>query len=102
MTQNAQDALWIPLILAGLGLLGGLVMIFFILEIPGLRRGKQPMTLSASVRRWLGISPRNEKRRRWALPLFLALWLGCIGFFCWFCYHIVFTVPAATAFARLK
>lgn len=98
-----QDALWVPLILAALGVMAGFVLVFFILEIPGLRVDKGPMTLSWSVRRWLGIYPNNPKRRRWAVPVFIVLWGLCLCFMLWFGYHIIYQGPVAEAhFVRLK
>ncbi|ALG07656.1 hypothetical protein [Kibdelosporangium phytohabitans] len=60
------------------------VGVFAVLEIRGLKadpRGKNYGTLSAALRRWLGIEP--AKPRRW--------WLGSVfgAFWLWFVVHIL-------------
>lgn len=58
---------------------------FLGLEVAALRarkRGTQGATLSAALRRWLGIEPRTARR--------LALSAAFAGFWAWFLTHILF------------
>jgi hypothetical protein len=65
-------------------------------------KDKGPLTLSWSIRRWLGIYPKNAKRARWAVPVFVVLELLAIGFLVWFGWHILTQGPAEAHFYRLE
>jgi hypothetical protein len=59
--ETTQDPQWTALIAIVCALLLGATILFFALEIPGLRRDKGPLTLSWSIRRWLGIYPKRRE-----------------------------------------
>jgi hypothetical protein len=100
---STQDPQWTALIAIVCGLLLGATVVFFALEIPGLHPSKGPLTLSWSIRRWLGIYPKDAKRARWAVPLFICLELSAIFFLLWFGIHILFQGPTVEAhFYRLR
>lgn len=65
-----QDQSWIGWIAALAFAFTGLALMFWALERPGLDRGKGDLTLSRTLRRWLGVRPRIA-RRFWAVPLFV-------------------------------
>jgi threonine/homoserine/homoserine lactone efflux protein len=100
--ETTQDPQWTALIAIVCALLLGATVLFFALEIPGLRRDKGPLTLSWSIRRWLGIYPKDAKRARWAVPVFVVLELLAIGFLVWFGWHILTQGPAEAHFYRLE
>lgn len=61
---------------------------FAILETIALANRREGDTLSENIRRWLGITPPNP-RRRILVPAFVA---GLLVFVVWFIPHIVFNV----------
>jgi hypothetical protein len=83
-----QDPVWIGWLYAAataLIILGGS---FWAIESPGLKPGKGSLTLSYSLRRWLGVEPR--KPRRYVLvPAFLAILSAVIGGVVWLAIHIL-------------
>jgi hypothetical protein len=58
------------------------------LESPGLKPGKGSLTLSWSLRRWLGVEPRKA-RRYLLVPVFLVILSAVIGGVVWLAIHIL-------------
>lgn len=67
-----QDTSWIAWLAALGSALAALALAFWRLEAPGLQPGKGPLTLTWTLRRWLGISP-PARRAVWCVPLFVAV-----------------------------
>jgi hypothetical protein len=83
-----QDSAWVGWLSATATALVLLVAGFWALESPGLKPGKGSLTLSWTLRRWLGVEPR--KPRRYVLvPLFLAILSAVIGGAVWLAIHIL-------------
>jgi hypothetical protein len=84
-----QDSEWLAFLSgAGAMLVAGGTW-FGVLEARGLKPDKGPLTLSWTLRRWLGIRP-VASRRLFLVPLFLAFLAGVIGGACWLLVHILF------------
>jgi hypothetical protein len=83
-----QDPAWIGWLSATATALILLAGGFWALEAPGLKPGKGSLTLSWSLRRWLGVEPR--KPRRYVLvPAFLAILAAIVGGAVWLAIHIL-------------
>jgi hypothetical protein len=83
-----QDPAWVAFLSgAGVMLLAGGTW-FWRLERPGLLPEKGSLTLSWTLRRWLGIRPAAS-RRLFLVPLFLAFLAAVVGGACWLGVHIV-------------
>lgn len=85
MTQDPQ---WLAFLSgAGAMLVAGGTW-FAVLEARGLKPDKGPLTLSWTLRRWLGVRP-VASRRVWAVPLFVLALASVIGGACWLLVHIL-------------
>jgi len=69
VTQDAAWAAWLAGMGAAMAVCGWL---FWRLERPGLTHGKGGLTLSWTLRRWLGLAPERP-RRVVLVPLFVAV-----------------------------
>jgi hypothetical protein len=65
-----------------------LVAGFWALESPGLKPGKGSLTLSWTLRRWLGVHPRTA-RRYVLVPAFLTVLAAVVGGAVWLAIHIL-------------
>jgi hypothetical protein len=83
-----QDSAWIGFLAGAGGMLLAGGAWFWRLEAPGLKPEKGSLTLSWTLRRWLGVRPAAS-RRVWAVPLFLAFLAAVVGGACWLGVHIV-------------
>jgi hypothetical protein len=83
-----QDPVWIGWLYAAataLIILGGS---FWAIESPGLKPGKGSLTLSWTLRRWLGVEPRKP-RRYLLVPVFLTVLAAVVGGAVWLAVHIL-------------
>jgi hypothetical protein len=94
LTPEGYDAFWGWFLIGSFCLVATLVTVFALYEGPGLKPGGQPNTLSAWVRRHLGIAPKAP-RRVWAVPLFLGVCYGIVVLIGWFVWHITVGGPTA-------
>lgn len=90
MSAAGYDAFWAAFLAAIWTFVVVAAAVFAYYEGPGLKRGGEPNTLSAWIRRHLGIEPRNPRRYRLGVAFILTVCLAGEGFFFWFGYHIVF------------
>jgi hypothetical protein len=73
-----QDQAWVGWIAVLAFAFTGLALMFWSLERPGLAHGKGDLTLSRTLRRWLGVRPQAG-RRFWAVPLFVLVAAGAVA-----------------------
>lgn len=83
-----QDPAWVGFLTGAGAMLAGGGAWFWVLEAKGLRPEKGSLTLSWTLRRWLGIRPKAA-RRRVLVPLFLAFCAAVVGGAAWLAVHIV-------------
>lgn len=83
-----QDPAWTGWLSATATALVLLAAGFWALESPGLKPGKGSLTLSWTLRRWLGVEPRTA-RRFLLVPVFLAGLAAIVGGTVWLAIHIL-------------
>jgi hypothetical protein len=83
-----QDPAWIGWLSTTLTALVLLAAGFWALESPGLKPGKGSLTLSWTLRRWLGVEPRTG-RRYVLVPAFLTVLAAVVGGAVWLAVHIL-------------
>lgn len=83
-----QDPEWIAFLITSAVVVLLLAGWFWYLEKRGLVPDKGPLTLSWTLRRWLGIRPRAP-RRYFLVPAFIALCAAVAGGAVWLAVHIL-------------
>lgn len=83
-----QDPAWVGFLVTVVGVSLILTAWFWVLEKRGLVPQKGSLTLSWTLRRWLGIRPRR-RRRYMLVPLFIAACAAIAGGAIWLVVHIL-------------
>jgi len=84
-----QDPEWIAFLITALAVVAILAAYFWVLEKRGLLPQKGPLTLTWTLRRWLGIIRPRAPRRYFLIPAFIAVCAAIAGGGVWLAVHVL-------------